>query len=140
MVAINNQVVELLAPARDLECGNAAIDFGADAVYGGSPRFGAREGAGYSLQDIARLTEHAHKYWAKVYVTVNTLLRDSELDEARQLICDLHSIGIDGLIVQDAGILEMDLPPIALIASTQMHNNTPQRVAFLEKVGFSRAI
>lgn len=140
LVAINNQVVELLAPARDLECGNAAIDFGADAVYVGAPRFGAREGAGNSLQDIARLTEHAHKYWAKVYVTVNTLLRDSELDEARQLICDLHSIGIDGLIVQDAGILEMDLPPIALIASTQMHNNTPQRVAFLEKVGFSRAI
>ena len=133
-------VVELLAPAKDLESGATAIDCGADAVYIGAPRFGAREAAGNSIEDIAALCERAHKYWARVYVTVNTLLRNSELEEAEQLIRNLHSVGIDGLIIQDTGILQMDLPPIPLIASTQMHNNSPQRVKFLEDVGFSRAI
>jgi collagenase-like PrtC family protease len=132
--------IELLAPARDLECGTAAIDCGADAVYIGAPKFGAREDAGNSLQDIAGLVEHAHRYWARVYVTLNTLLFDDELPQAEQLVGELHAIGIDGLIIQDTGLLELDLPPIPLIASTQMHNNTPEKVAFLEKVGFSRAI
>ena len=132
--------VELLAPARDLECGLAAIDCGADAVYIGAPRFGAREAAGNSLAMIAALVRHAHQYWARVYATLNTLLRDDELPSARRLAWQLHDIGIDGLIVQDVGLLEGDLPPLPLIASTQMHNHTPERLAFLERVGFRRAI
>ncbi len=132
--------VELLAPARDLECGLAAIDCGADAVYIGAPRFGAREAAGNTIEEIAGLARHAHKYWARVYVTLNTLLRDEELASARSLAWQLYEAGIDGLIIQDAGLLEGDLPPLPLIASTQMHNHTPERVAFLESVGFRRAI
>ncbi|MCD6286824.1 MAG: U32 family peptidase, partial [Anaerolineae bacterium] len=131
---------ELLAPARDLVCGIAAIDAGADAVYIGAPRFGARARAGNDLGDIAALVDHAHIYWARVYVTVNTLLYDDELEGAVDLISDLYGIGVDAVIVQDVGLLECDLPPIALIASTQMHNHTPERVAFLEKIGFRRAI
>jgi len=131
---------ELLAPARDLACGIAAVDAGADAVYIGAPRFGARARAGNDLGDIAALVDHAHTYWARVYVTVNTLLHDDELDGAVGLITDLYGIGVDAVIVQDLGLLECDLPPIALIASTQMHNHTPERVAFLEKIGFQRAI
>ncbi|HWQ53458.1 MAG TPA: U32 family peptidase [Bryobacteraceae bacterium] len=133
-------LIELLAPARDLECGTAAIDCGADAVYIGAPRFGAREAAGNSLDDIAALTRHAHTFWARVYVTLNTLLRDEELESARQMAWQLHEVGIDGLIIQDTGLLECELPPLPLIASTQMHNHTPARVAFLESVGFQRAI
>jgi putative protease len=118
----------------------AAIDCGADAVYIGAPRFGAREAAGNSLDDIATLAAHAHRYWARVYVALNTLLRDDELPKALALIRELHKIGIDGLIIQDVGLLELDLPPLPLIASTQMHNAAPARVAFLEQVGFQRAI
>jgi collagenase-like PrtC family protease len=132
--------VELLAPAKDLDIGIAAINCGADAVYIGASRFGAREAAGNSLPDVARLVEHAHRYWAKVYAAVNTLLRDDEIDQAVELCHDLYRSGVDGLIIQDVGLLECDLPPLPLIASTQMHNHTPERVAFLEKVGFSRAI
>ncbi len=132
--------VELLAPARDLECGIAAIDCGADAVYIGAPRFGARAAAGNAPEDIAALVRHAHKFWARVYVTLNTLLLDDELEPARRLAWQLHEIGVDGLIIQDAGLLECDLPPMPLIASTQMHNHTPERVAFLEHAGFRRAI
>jgi len=132
--------VELLAPARDLECGRTAIDCGADAVYIGAPRFGAREAAGNSLDDIAALVEHAHLYWARVYVTLNTLLRDDELPEAVRLAEQLYALGVDGLIIQDVGLLECDLPPLPLISSTQMHNATPERVASLEKVGFQRVI
>lgn len=130
----------MLAPAKDLDCGIAAINYGADAVYIGAPRFGAREAAGNSLEDIAALVTHAHKYWAKVYVTLNTLLRDEEILPALSLISQIYEIGVDGLIIQDAGLLECDLPPLPLIASTQMHNNTPDKVAFLEKAGFQRAI
>ena len=136
--------VELLAPARDLCCGQVAIDCGADAVYLGAPRFGARQKAGNSLQDIAALVAHAHTYWARVYVTVNTLLHDDELPQAVRLIHELYDLGVDAVIIQDVGLLESGapwvLPPIALIASTQMHNHTPERVAFLEEVGFRRAI
>ncbi|MGD8488025.1 MAG: U32 family peptidase [Anaerolineae bacterium] len=132
--------VELLAPARDLACGLAAIDSGADAVYIGAPRFGARANAGNSLDDLAALVEHAHTYWARVYVTVNTLLHDSELPQAVQLIYQLYDLGVDAIIIQDVGLLESDLPPIPLIASTQMHNHTPQRIAFLEAVGIRRVI
>jgi collagenase-like PrtC family protease len=132
--------IELLAPARDLVSGLAAIDCGADAVYIGAERFGARAKAGNPLDDIETLTHHAHTYWAKVYVTVNTLLTDDELPQAVRLLHQLHEIGVDGAIVQDVGLLECDLPPLPLIASTQMHNHTPERVAFLERVGFRRAI
>ncbi|MCJ7550761.1 MAG: U32 family peptidase [Anaerolineae bacterium] len=131
---------ELLAPARDLACGIAAVDAGADAVYIGAPRFGARARAGNDLGDIAALVAYAHTYWARVYVTVNTLLHDDEVAGAVELITDLYGIGVDAVIVQDVGLLECDLPPIALIASTQMHNHTPERVAFLERIGFQRAI
>jgi collagenase-like PrtC family protease len=132
--------IELLAPARDLESGIAAINCGADAVYIGAGRFGAREAAGNPLEDIEALARHAHKYWAKVYVTLNTLLRDDEIPEAVRLAHQVHEVGVDALILQDPGLLECSLPPIPLFASTQMHNNTPEKVAFLEKVGFQRVI
>jgi putative protease len=131
---------ELLAPARDLECGRAAVDCGADAVYIGADRFGAREAAGNSLDTIAALVNYAHLYWVRVYVTINTLLTERELATAERLAWQLHALGVDALIVQDAGLLECDLPPLPLIASTQMHNATSEKVAFLERVGFSRAI
>jgi len=132
--------IELLAPAQNLDVGRAAIDSGADAVYIGAPQFGARARAGNSLQDIAALVRHAHSYWARVYVTVNTLLYDHELARAVRLLHRLHDIGVDAAIVQDVGLLESDLPPLPLIASTQMHNHTPARVAFLEAIGFRRVI
>src|SRR5512142_2010927 len=132
--------VELLAPAKDLETGVAAINCGADAVYIGGAKFGAREAAGNSLGDIAALVNYAHKYWAHGYVTLNTLLYDSELAQAEKLARDLYEAGADALIIQDEGLLELDLPPLPLFASTQMHNHTAERVAFLEKVGISRVI
>lgn len=132
--------IELLAPAKDAECGIAAIQCGADAVYIGADRFGARESASNTLDAIAKLVRYAHLYWARVYVTINTLLRDDELQQAQKLAWHLHEMGIDGLIIQDTGLLEVDLPPMPLIASTQMHNNTPEKVAFLESAGFHRAI
>ncbi len=132
--------LELLSPAKDLETGLAAINCGADAVYIGATRFGAREAAGNSLMDVESLIRYAHKYWARVYVVVNTLLYDSEIPEALSLIRQIYQSGADALIIQDVGLLECDLPPLPLFASTQMHNNTPARVAFLEKVGFQRVI
>jgi len=133
-------MIELLAPAQNLECGLAAVDAGADAVYIGAARFGARAKAGNSLADIEALVRHAHTYWARVYVTLNTLLYDDEVPQAVRLAHQLYDIGVDALIIQDVGLLECDLPPIPLIASTQMHNHTPARVAFLEAVGFRRVI
>ncbi|PKO00455.1 MAG: collagenase-like protease [Chloroflexi bacterium HGW-Chloroflexi-4] len=132
--------VELLAPAKDLDTGIAAINCGADAVYIGATRFGAREAAGNSLGELDALIQYAHKYWAKVYVTVNTLLYDSEIADAVLLIKQLYQCGADAVIIQDLGLLECDLPPIPIFASTQMHNHTPERVAFLEKVGIKRVI
>ena len=132
--------IELLAPAKNLECGIAAINCGADAVYIGAPQFGAREAAGNSLKDIIELSNYAHKYWARVYATVNTLLYDSEIPQVLAMISELYQAGVDGLIIQDTALLECDLPPIPLIASTQMHNNTPEKVAFMGKVGIKRAI
>ncbi len=134
------KTLELLAPARNLEYGKAAIDCGADAVYIGAPRFGARSAASNEVSDIAQLVQYAHLYFAKVYVALNTILFDSELEEARKLIVELYKIGIDGLIIQDMGILEMDLPPIPLIASTQTNNTTPEHVKFLHDSGFVRVI
>ena len=132
--------LELLSPARDLACGKAAIDHGADAVYIGGPAFGARASAGNPMGDVEALASHAHRYWAKVYLTLNTILFDDELDLARAIARQAWDAGVDALIIQDLGLLELDLPPLPLIASTQMHNADPARVAFLEKAGFSRVI
>ena len=132
--------VELLAPAKDLQTGITAINYGADAVYIGAARFGARQAVGNSLSDIEKLAAYAHKYWARVYPVVNTLLYDDELDDAVQLCHRLYDAGADAIIIQDVGLLECDLPPMPLFASTQMHNHTPEKVAFLEKIGIQRAI
>ena len=140
MSVINLLAPELLAPAKDLESGIAAINCGADAVYVGAARFGAREAAANRWRISRAWRAHAHRYWGKVYAAVNTILRDDEIETAVRLCHDLHRAGVDGLIIQDAGLLECDLPPLPLIASTQMHNHTAERVGFLEKVGFARAI
>lgn len=132
--------IELLAPARDSESGMEAIKHGADAVYIGAPRFGARQAAGNSIDDISALTQFAHKYFAKVYVTINTILGDSELKDAEQLINELYLAGVDAILVQDMSILKMDLPPIALHASTQMDIRTIEKVKFLSENGFSRVV
>lgn len=132
--------LELLAPAKDLEHGKAAINHGADAVYMGAPMFSARKAAGSTLSEIEALTKHAHLYNARVFVALNTILFDHELEEAERLIHQIYNTGADALIIQDMGILEMSLPPIALHASTQTHNTTPEKVLFLEKTGFQRVI
>ncbi len=164
--------LELLAPAKNLECGIAAIDHGADAVYIGAPRFGARAAAGNSVDDIATLCRYAHQFGAKVYVTVNTIIYDSELDDTRQLISDLQAAGVDALLVQDMGIIKT-LPPappyregsekpsqkervstplpsregqgvgllgLSLHASTQTDNRTPEKVRWLQSLGFRRVV
>ena len=160
--------LELLAPAKNLDCGIAAIDHGADAVYIGAPRFGARSAAGNSLEDISRLCDYAHPFGVKVYVTVNTILYDDELDDTRQLLQDLQTIGVDAVLVQDMGILELSrkeeggrrkenssatgnslrgnlLPPSSFLfprlhASTQTDNRTPEKVSWLRDLGFKRVV
>ncbi len=132
--------MELLAPAKDGPTAQAAILCGADAVYLGAPRFSAREAAGNAVSVIQEVAAFAHQYYAKVYVALNTLLHDDELPAAERLVRQLHDAGVDGLIVQDVGLLELDVPPVPLIASTQMHNATVEKVQFLEQVGFSRVI
>ena len=132
--------IELLAPARNAEFGIHAVNHGADAVYIGASNFGARVAASNPISDIERLVKHAHLYRAKVYATLNTILYDRELAEAEKLIHELYSMGIDGIIIQDMGILELNLPPIPLIASTQTNNTTTEKVLFLEKTGFKRVI
>ena len=132
--------IELLSPAKNLQYGMEAINHGADALYIGAPQYGARVAAANTLNDIEQLVQYAHTYNAKVYIALNTLLHDSELDDAEKMIHQLYNIGVDALIIQDMGILEMDLPPIALHASTQTHNINPERIAFLDKVGFERII
>ena len=132
--------LELLSPAGNADIGIAAIDHGADAVYIGAPKFSARADAGVSFADIARLIRHAHLYYARVYVALNTILTDREIDESLDIIREIYQLGADALIIQDVGLLELPLPPIPLIASTQMHNNTAEKVRFLEAVGFKRVI
>ena len=132
--------LELLAPARDADIGIEAINHGADAVYIGGPAFGAREKAGNELADIERLVRHAHRHHARIFVTHNTILRDDELPAARQLAWDLWNIGVDALIVQDMGLLMLDLPPIQLHASTQTDIRTPEKGRFLQDVGFSQMV
>ena len=116
--------IELLSPAKNAEIGIEAINHGADAVYIGAPRFSARSAAGNSTSDIRRLVEYAHKYDARVYVALNTILKDEELFDVEQIIRDMYNIGVDALIVQDMGILKLAIPPIALHASTQTDNRT----------------
>lgn len=132
--------IELLAPAKNLECGIEAVNHGADAVYIGAPRFGARSAAGNSVEDIARLVEYAHVFRVRVYVTVNTILKDEELPETEQLIWQLYRVGVDALIVQDVALLELDLPPIPFHASTQMDNRTPEKVTWLKRLGFQQVV
>ncbi len=134
------QKLELLSPAKNLEYGIAAINHGADAVYIGSGKFGARKAASNSMEDIEQLTVYAHRYNASVYIALNTILFDNELDEAREIIGKLWNAGADALIIQDMGLLEMDLPPIPLFASTQTDNRSPEHVRFLANAGFERVI
>lgn len=132
--------IELLAPAKTADIGIEAVLHGADAVYIGGPCFGARAAAANSVNDIARLVDFAHRYEARVYVTLNTLLYDDELKPAERLIAELYRVGVDALIVQDMGVLRLDIPPIALHASTQTDNRTVEKVRFLYDAGFSRVV
>lgn len=132
--------LELLSPAKTAEIGREAILHGADAVYIGGPAFGARHNASNPLEDIAALVEFAHRYRARIFVTMNTIMHDSELELARQQIWQLYQAGVDALIIQDMGLLEMDLPPIQLHASTQCDIRTVEKAKFLGEVGFSQLV
>ncbi len=132
--------LELLAPAKNADFGIEAIKHGADAVYIGGPSFGARYGAGNDVADIQRLCDFAHRYRARVFVALNTILHDSELEDSRQLAWQLYEAGVDALIIQDMGLLELDLPPIQLHASTQTDIRNPAKAKFLEDVGFSQIV
>ena len=132
--------IELLSPAKNAETGIEAIKHGADAVYIGADKFSARAAAGNSTDEIARLVEFAHLYNARVYVALNTILRDDQLQEAQELIHELYNIGFDAIIVQDMAIAELDLPPIELHASTQSDNRDAEKVKFFEKAGFNQVV
>lgn len=132
--------LELLAPAKNAEIGIEAIKHGADAVYIGGPAFGARHGAGNTVADIERLAAYAHRFHAKVFVAINTILHDYEIEPARKLAWQIHEAGADALILQDMGLLEVDLPPIQLHASTQTDIRTPEKARFLQDVGFSQIV
>lgn len=139
-MSLLNHQLELLAPARDAQIGIEAVNHGADAVYIGGPGFGARASAGNPVQDIERLCRHAHRFGAKVFITLNTILRDDELEPARRMAWDVYNAGADVLIVQDMGLLEIDLPPIQLHASTQTDIRTVEKARFLQDVGFSQIV
>ena len=132
--------LELLAPARDIAIGIEAVNHGADAVYIGGPSFGARSSADNRVADIARLVAHAHRFSSRVFVTLNTILRDDELEPARQLAWQLYDAGVDALIIQDMGLLQIDLPPIQLHASTQTDIRTPEKARFLQDAGLSQLV
>lgn len=132
--------LELLAPARNLEIGKAAILAGADAVYIGGPSFGARAAAGNSWADVKSLVDFAHSYYAKVYLTLNTIFYNEETDLVKKTIWQAYELGVDAIIIQDMGILEMDLPPIKIHASTQTNNCEIEHLKFLEKAGISRVV
>jgi putative protease len=135
-----SNALELLAPAKTATIGREAVLHGADAVYIGGPSFGARHNAVNSVSEIAALVEFAHRYRARIYVTLNTILHDSELEAARRLVHEFYDAGVDALIVQDMGLLELDLPPIALHASTQCDIRTPEKARFLADAGFSQIV
>jgi putative protease len=132
--------IELLAPAKNLQIGIEAIKHGADAVYIGGPKFGARAAAGNSINEIKQLCDFAHIYCAKVYVTLNTIIYDNELEEVRQYICTLYEIGVDALIVQDLAICSLPLPPIEIHASTQLDVTSVEKVQLLEQLGFRQVV
>ena len=132
--------IELLAPARNLECGIEAINHGADAVYIGADKFGARSEACNSLEDIRKLTDYAHLFNCRIYVTINTILYDEELNDTEELIRQLYDVGVDALIIQDMAILKMKTAPIALHASTQMDNRSAEKVRWLQNMGFSQVV
>ena len=132
--------LELLAPAKNKDIGIAAVSCGADAVYMAGPSFGAREAAGNTMDDVAETVRYAHRFGAKVYLTVNTILYDNELAEAEVLIREAVRAGVDALIVQDLAVLKMDIPPIPLFASTQCDIRTPEKARLLESLGFVRLI
>lgn len=137
---MQKRYIELLAPAKNLSTGITAINHGADAVYIGAAQFGARQAAGNSVEDIARLVDYAHIFGVKVYVTLNTIIRDEEIADAEKLIAQLYEIGVDALIVQDMAVARMNIPPIPLHASTQMDNCTVEKAKFLAEVGFPRVV
>ena len=132
--------IELLAPAANAEVAREAILHGADAVYMGPPSHGARKSAANSIEDISRTADFAHKFGAKVYATVNTIVYDHELKDVERLAWNLYRAGTDALIVQDMALLRLDLPPIALHASTQCDTRTIEKARFLEDVGFSQIV
>lgn len=132
--------IELLSPAKNFETAICAIDYGADAVYIGASKFGARVNAANSVDDIVKVVEYAHKFNVKVYVTINTILNNEEIKNAQKLIYELYNSKVDAIIFQDMGLLELDLPPIKLFASTQCHNISCEKVKFLEQCGVSRII
>jgi putative protease len=132
--------LELLAPAQNADIGIEAVNHGADAVYIGGPAFGARVNAANEIGDIERLVQHAHRFGARIFVTLNTILRDDELEPARTMIHRLYEAGVDALIVQDMGVLELDLPPLQLHASTQTDIRTPEKARFLQDAGFSQIV
>jgi len=133
-------MLSLLSPARDKTVAFAAIQAGADAIYIGAPAFGARQAAGNSLEDLAEVVQYAHTYGVQVLVTLNTLLHEEEYPQAVQMAHDLYRIGVDALIIQDLHLLDFDLPPIRLHASTQCDNRTPEHVAYLRDLGFKRVV
>ena len=137
---INARKIELLAPAKNLECGIEAINHGADAVYIGAPKFSARANAGNTLEDIEALAKYAHQFKARVYVALNTIIKDDELAETEKLIWELYNAKVDALIIQDMGIMMLNLPPIPLHASTQNDNRTAEKAKFLEQAGFSQIV
>lgn len=132
--------IELLAPARDLATAREAILHGADAVYIGAERFGARAAAGNSVEDISELCSFAHIYKVKVYVTLNTILYDEELEATERLAWQLYEAGVDAFIVQDFALLRMKMPPVPLHASTQMDNRSAEKVRWLKSLGFEQAV
>ncbi|MEY4139357.1 MAG: hypothetical protein RLZZ371_1539 [Pseudomonadota bacterium] len=132
--------LELLAPARDADIGIEAVNHGADAVYIGGPSFGARTSADNSVADIARLLAHAHRFNSRIFVTMNTILRDDELEGARTLAWQLYEAGVDALIVQDMGLLSLDMPPLQLHASTQCDIRTPEKARFLQDAGLTQLV
>jgi collagenase-like PrtC family protease len=127
---LSNHQLELLSPARDADIGIEAVNHGADAVYIGGPAFGARASADNSVRRHRPPGAHAHRFNSRIFVTLNTILRDDELEGARKLAWQLYDAGVDALIIQDMGLLEIDLPPIQLHASTQTDIRTPRRRAF----------
>ena len=139
-MSLPDHQLELLAPARDADIGIEAVNHGADAIYIGGPSFGARASADNSVSEIARLARHAHRFNSRVFVTLNTILRDDELEPSRKLAWQLYDAGVDALIIQDMGLLQIDLPPIQLHASTQCDIRTPEKARFLQDVGLSQIV